>query len=270
MSVVDSSKFVAGTARIYWGVAGQYPTVLIGATTDDGVDASYTEEQKKTMADGVLYAVRKRTKHAEGLLSWTLLEFSAPSIALALGAAGDEGGLIRHAIDNDGYVSLRIEVDNDDTNETVHLVSVPYAKPSSDLKYKMATAEDRSVPMNFEVIAYAPEVLLPIWIGDYKVVTVASGVIALTSGVTMYRVIGEGAVADEVTSITGGTQGDKATFFSDDASGAAITFTHDAAPVADELSLSDEVDFVADNGFDLLVLLLGASYWTDTLTQEIA
>ena len=100
-------------------------------------------------------------------------------------------------------------------------------------------------------------------VGTATLKVIASGVIAADK--SYHLVGGEGATTDDLTTITGGTEGDILILRND--GGQTITYKHGAA--ANNMALTGGADYVSTSSADTLMLLFAGSLWLEVGRGDI-
>lgn len=254
------SNVIVDNGSLYIGTAGAFPTTLQGYT-EEGFDVVYTPTVEEIRVHEETVAIGAKIASEEVTVQTQLAE----SVMASLNAAIAGGSLAADTLTIGGGTLRTISalvVGTAPGTSKVREILLPRCYANAPVGLQFRRTSDTLVPCQWKALAPTGNFNRAIEISDFWDVTVASGVLALSSA-GGYRVDGEGDAADAITSITGLSNDDVITLRIAD-TGAPITITDNDAAAADEINLTGTGNFVMSNMLDRLTLTRTAGVWVET------
>jgi hypothetical protein len=259
------ANVIVDAAQIYIGTAGSYPTSDPGYT-EGGVDFTYDASINEIMVHEETVPIGVAIEGEKIGVSFVMAESTLANFDRSMMGSSLSSDTITLGGGAAKYVSLVLEGTAPGTSKTREIL-LPYVGAVGSVGVPFRRADKMVVPVEFQAFKRV-STLSAAYIGDFFDATLSSGVLTVTGGYG-YRIAGEGDAADQLDSISGGSENDVCCLRIADASN-AITVADDDTPAAGTIDLvGTATNWVMDNRFDLLWIskAAGGGWEEDTTTR---
>jgi len=269
---LNYQKLFGGDGSLYVGAAGLRPSLVtpFGATSEDGV--SIADVATTTPIQPYLEPPFASVRTAPGAtITFTIQEFDMAVLQKALSDMDRSGSVAEAGSAREQYASMVIRKEAR-ANADVDVLEFffPWVAQTGGVTLQLSNMVLGS-PLEFTAMKQDST---PPWRAFYKIKNqaIASDTFAKAADINGYRLAGEGDAADDLSSVTGGTAGDKLVLVAADGA-IDITLKDDLGAtgiVADEFIMTGSADLILAELGDIAVFvctLIGAGpdvHWVES------
>jgi len=260
----DVTEVLVGDLAVYVGTAGTPATNIVGfIRQEDAVEVEDGPEPKAILVNGVDYRTRSYLTHREGTITIPSLQTNATLLGIAFGVTPN-GQVVTMDSTPKLMSQISLAIVGENLAGTAYRRDWLYVSTDGMPKQSFSGRELAPLTMKFNVEGAASGVYSTFGAGNVTA-TISSGVLTRTGN--YHKVIGEGAAADVLDTITGSslTNGETLTL-QINAVAAAITLNDQAAGPG-ELHLNPSADWIMTKLSDWIVLQYSTA---NTQWDEIA
>ncbi len=245
------ANIMVGPVAVYYGVAGEAPTLSMGYTSEDGVDFTPDVGMLDVKVGEKKSIVKQIPISDDSMLSMTLIEPTLANIARVIPGAVIAGGLITMPSEGTEATPISMKLVGLNPDGIARVITALYAQGRMTGAMKLSARELAAMPVEFKILGQGTNLYTIQDGGGAEAVTLSSGAFARTAGQSYYRVAGEGGAADVLDDITGTSLTNNELLILQIADAAdPITLTH----LADTLELTGAVDWIMASLDDVIWL----------------
>lgn len=201
----NTDQIVLCAATIYYGTAGEEPTLTMGYTDDEGLTFAPEAEIMDIKAAQRLGTVKRLVTDKSGTFSGNLLQATLDNLAQVIPGATLSSTTLTQDPTSSTLQEISCKLVGVNPDGIVRTYKALYANPVGNGEVTLNASGLLVQPFELKTISKGAAVWTIVDGSGSEAVTLSTGAFARAASQTYYKMSGEGAAADALSDVTGAT-----------------------------------------------------------------